>query len=202
MVMSRRESKRVGVLAEDQTDCDAIEVIIRRLRRDNFGVDDNLGVNSWGAKGCARLTRKALPRINQWIDKGCIAFIIVHDLDRDQATGALRDQEMLIRELEAIQYPPGAERRLICVPVEELEAWFWSDQQVLNRVARGNVVKESYHPHRIRDPKGELIRISHRNGKPQYSTRDNAQLAKILDLSVCAERCREFGELREFVVSL
>jgi hypothetical protein len=195
MIAERRESKRVGVLAEDQSDCDAIGVIIRRLRSD-------LGVNAFGAKGAARLMRKTLPRINQWLQKGCVAFIIVHDLDRDKATGALKDSNALIRELEAIEYPPGAERRLICVPVEELEAWFWSDQQVLDKVARGNPVKASRHPHKIVDPKGELIRLSRRNGKSQYSTNDNEQLANILDMKVCAECCPAFAELCHFVEAL
>jgi hypothetical protein len=196
MVGDRRESKRVGVLAEDQSDCDALAVIIRRLR------SDNLGVNSFGAKGAARLMRKALPRINQWLEKGCVAFIVVHDLDRDKATGALRDQAALIRELEAIEYPRGAERRLICVPVEELEAWFWSDQNVLDKVARGNPVKASHQPHKINDPKGELTRLSRRNGKSQYSTNDNEDLARLLDLKLCVERCPEFAELCHFVEAL
>jgi hypothetical protein len=195
MVADRRESKRVGVLAEDQSDCDAIAVIIRRLRSD-------LGVNPFGAKGAARLMRKALPRINQWLEKGCVAFIVVHDLDRDKATGALRDQAALIRELEAIEYPRGAERRLICVPVEQLEAWFWSDQNVLNKVARGNPVQASHQPHKINDPKGELARLSRRNGKSQYSTNDNEDLARLLDLKLCAERCPEFAELCNFVEAL
>lgn len=196
MAADYRESKRVGVLAEDQSDCDTIAVIIRRLR------GNDLGVNSFGAKGAARLMRKALPRINQWINKGCVAFIIVHDLDRNKATGALRNQEALIRELEAIEYPRGAERRLICVPVEELEAWFWSDQKVLDKVARGNVVKASSQPHKIVDPKGELMRLSRRNGKSQYSTNDNAKLAQDLDLKKCAQRCREFAQLCHFVEAL
>jgi hypothetical protein len=191
-----RERKRVGVLAEDQSDCDAIAVIIRRLR------SDNLGINSFGAKGAARLMRKALPRINQWLEKGCVAFIVVHDLDRDKATGALRDQATLRRELEAIEYPRGAEQRLICVPVEELEAWFWSDQQVLDKVARGNPAKASHHPNKINDPKGELVRLSRRNGKSQYSTNDNKELAALLDLQICAQRCPEFAELRHFIERL
>jgi hypothetical protein len=195
MDADRPESKRVGVLAEDQSDCDAIGVIIRRLRSD-------LGVNPFGAKGAARLKRKALPRINQWLEKGCVGFIVVHDLDRDKATGALRDQDALIRELEAIEYPRGAERRHICVPVEELEAWFWSDQTVLDKVARGNPVMASHHPHKIVDPKGELIRRSRRNGKAQYSTNDNEALARILDLQICAQRCPEFAALRDFIATL
>lgn len=196
MATARRESRRVGILAEDQSDCDAIAVIIRRLR------DDNLGIDTFGAKGAARLIRKVLPRINHWVEKGCVGFIVVHDLDRNKATGELRDQQALIRELEAIEYPRGAERRHICVPVEELEAWFWSDQSVLDKVARGNPVTASHHPHRIVDPKGELIRLSRRNGKSQYSTNDNKELARILDLQLCARRCPEFAALRDFVDTL
>lgn len=195
MARERTESRRVGVLAEDQSDCDAIAVIIRRLR-------DDLGINRYGAKGAARLKRKALPRIRHWLDKGCAGFIVVHDLDRDKATGALRDKDALVRELEAIEYPRGAEQRHICVPVEELEAWFWSDQAVLDKVARGNPVKASHHPHKIEDPKGELIRLSRRNGKSHYSTNDNEALARLLDLKLCAERCPEFASLRNFIATL
>lgn len=195
---SQGESKRVGVLAEDASDCDVLKEIIRRVRVKK----EPLGVNPFNARGCANLRRKMIPRIKLMLGEGCSAFIIVHDLDSDKRTLQLNDKDALLRELESKTYPAGAEERLICMPVEELEAWFWSDQHVLDTVARGNPATASHHPHKIIDPKGKLSQLYKRNGKSQYSTNANKELAALLDLNLCASRCPEFAELCHFIERL
>ena len=54
----------------------------------------------------------------------------------------------------------------------------------------------------IDDPKGKLKALSSKNGKTTYTTNDNKALAQILDMSLCAQRCLEFAELRDFVQGL
>lgn len=188
----------MGVLAEDASDCDVLKEIIRRLREKK----EPLGVKPFNARGCANLRRKMIPWIKVMLGEGCSAFIIVHDLDRDKGTLQLNDEAALMRELNSKKYPAGAEERLICVPVEELEAWFWSDQQLLDRVARGNPANASHHPREIIDPKGKLRQLYKRNGKSQYSTNANKELAEHLDLQICAKRCPEFAELCHFIERL
>jgi hypothetical protein len=196
-----RAGGRVGVLAEDETDCDALRELINRILDDvgapRVGVD-----RDWG-NGCAGLRRKARAMLRQMASKGCGAVVLVHDLDRDPANGQLRDERALRAALEAIECPTGV-RRLICIPVEELEAWFWSDQELLDEVAgiKGKA-KAAHQPELVKQPKEQLIRLSRDAGKkPRYSTNENANLAKKLNLDVCAQRCRSFREFYNFVHSV
>lgn len=186
----------IGVLAEDETDCLAAEVLVKRITNDvgraRFHVP-----KAWG-KGCARLRAKAPARLKDMAKRGCVAAIVIHDLDRNPQTNALNDPEVLHRELEAIECPPEL-RRLICIPVEEIEAWFWSDDVTVKLVGRGT---GSAHlsPHNIIDPKGKLEDLSiGANRKPRYTTNDNPMLAEHLTMDICAQRCASFRAFRDFV---
>jgi hypothetical protein len=192
---------RIGVLAEDKTDCDALREIIERIGKEvnapTFGVEPD-----WG-DGCGNLRRQARAMIRQMANKGCGAVVLVHDLDRDPVNRQLRDERALRATLEAIECPAGV-RRLICIPVEEIEAWFWSDQDLLDEVVgvKGKA-KAAHQPELIVQPKEKLIRLSRDAGRrPRYSRIVNKDLAKKLNLDVCAQRCRSFRELREFVRSV
>lgn len=189
---------RIGVLAEDKTDCDALREIIERIGKEinasTFGIDPD-----WG-DGCAHLRRKARAMMRKMADNGCTAVVFVHDLDL-AANGELNEEAALRAKLAAIEPPPGV-RRLICIPVEELEAWFCSDQKLLDDLTGGKA-KAMVSPDRIKRPKEKLMRLSAgENKKPRYSTNDNKKLASKLDFKACAERCRSFRELREFVRSV
>jgi hypothetical protein len=187
---------RIGVLAEDVTDCDAADVLIRRIAicQDVH----NVGVDRHSGKGCARLRVKARAKLRDMERNGCVAAVVLHDLDRDSTTNALNNLERLRRELNSIECPARL-ARLICIPVEELEAWFWSDTRTVKMVGRG---KGHAHPspHLIVKPKEKLIQLSISEGrKPRYSTNDNKELAGALDLDVCEKACASFAEFRTFV---
>lgn len=190
---------RFGVIAEDMTDCDAIAELIRRIaaqRRASL----RIGVSKKGEAGCARIARKAGPHLKLLASQGCTAAIVVRDLDRNSATNALNDIAELRQELSKIPIPPSL-KSLFCIPVEELEAWFWSDQAVLDRVAgQPGRARAVYQPHDVQRPKEALLRLSRgENRKPRYSTNDNVELAKHLDIAVCSARCDSFRELLAFV---
>lgn len=193
-----RTSVRVCVVAEDETDCDALRTLIKRMAND-VGAPP-VGVERYWGKGCSKLKRKARSILRQMFDRGCTAAIVVHDLDRDPANGMLNDERRLRAELELIECPPSLKRH-ICIPVEELEAWFWSDQAILDEVAgvKGKA-KAAAQPELVRQPKEQLIRLSRDGGKkPRYSTNENVNLATSLNLNVCAGRCRSFREFYDFI---
>jgi hypothetical protein len=105
---------RFVVLAEDSTDAEAIHAILRkRLGRPT--------VQKHSAKGSARLRNKAAPWLRLAARDGYERAILLHDLDRDPRTQALNDESTLREELEAIPCPARI-MRLVCIPVEELEA--------------------------------------------------------------------------------
>jgi Domain of unknown function (DUF4276) len=93
-------------------------------------------------------------------------------------------------------------KRHICIPVEELEAWFWSDPDVVRYVGQGKG-EAKVNPHLIIKPKEELIKLSlGANKRPRYSTNMNVELAEILNLELCATRCPSFKNLLNFLKTL
>jgi hypothetical protein len=191
----RTQTLRIGLIAEDRTDCETVTVLIRRVAEVQIGIDQ------YPADGCGTLRRKAARWLGLMAGDGCEAAVVVHDLDRDPHNNELNDVGALRRRLAEIAVPTGL-RRLICIPIEELEAWFWSDPVLIERVGRGRG-KAIASPHSIQRPKERLQRLSaEANGKPRYNTNHNVELARSLDLERCALLCPSFRELREFVRGL
>lgn len=153
-------------------------------------------------RGCSRIKAKAARVISDLIKQNDVSdIIVVHDLDRDATTNQLNDEGALRKQLsECCETGTLAIGRLICIPIEELEAWFWADPAVVNKVGRGKG-KAHPQPHLICKPKESLQRLSRgANAKPRYTTQDNAELAEILDLELCKKRCPSFRSLIDFLL--
>jgi len=188
----------IGVLAEDQTDCDALVILVRRIAKQ--AKVPTIRVPSYASRGCAKLRAKAESQMKLMLDDGCSAVVLVHDLDRNPNNQQLNDAGKLRRELEQLTDSIGS-RRHICIPIEELEAWFWSDQATVSKATRGNdKAKAQPSPHLIVKPKEALARLSRGlKGKSRYDTKDNKDLAEILDLPLCESRCPSFRDLAHFI---
>ncbi len=186
----------IALIAEDDTDCDTVRKIVHRL----LGTDTR--TKSWASKGCSTLRRKLSAKLKVMSKEGCNAFIIVHDLDRNPQNKSLNDEVKLRRILEVAVSEVKDINKHICIPIEELEAWFWSDPNVVKHVGRGKGEAKT-NPHLITKPKEQLIRLSiGENRKPRYSTNMNVELAEMLDLELCSERCPSFKNLLNFLQSL
>jgi hypothetical protein len=185
---------KIAIIAEDDTDCEAIRRIVHRV----LGKD--IGTKKWASKGCSILRRKLLAKIKELSREGCNAFVILHDLDRNPQNGSLNDPLELRKKLkESISSFQGIKH--ICIPIEELEAWFWSDPEVIKHIG-GRKGKAEANPDKISKPKEKLIKLSiGENTKPRYSTNMNAELAEMLNLKICADRCLAFKGLIEFLKS-
>ncbi len=183
-------NRLIALIAEDDTDCDAIRVIARRAL-DN----PSLRIKKWAAKGCGNLKKDLPAKLKAMSNQGCNTFIIIHDLDRN-------DEAQLRITLEKASSVVRGANRHICIPIEELEAWFWADPDVVKFVGRGKGNAEK-NPHLISSPKEKLIKLSAgENRKPRYSTNENVELAAKLNLELCSERCPSFKNLIEFLRSL
>jgi uncharacterized membrane protein len=80
-------SVRFGILAEDATDCDALATLVKRFAAE---VESSpVGVNKHSLKGCSRLRKKARAKLADIARDGCIAAILVHDLDRNPENNML-----------------------------------------------------------------------------------------------------------------
>lgn len=186
----------IALIAEDDTDCDTVRKIIHRV------LGQGTRTKPWASKGCSTLRRKLPAKLKAMSKEGCNAFIIVHDLDRNPENNSLNDAVKLRDALERAASEVEHINRHICIPIEELEAWFWSDPDVVRHVGRGKG-EARLHPHLINKPKEQLIRLSvGENRKPRYSTNMNVELADRLNLNLCSERCPSFRNLLDFLQSL
>jgi hypothetical protein len=185
----------IGIMGEHDTDCRTLAVLLRRMIPREVGIEKRAPAKG----GCAALRRAAGGFMKDLLRAGCSAVALVHDLDRNPNNGELNSETTLRTQLEAITIPSGLHRH-VCIPVEELEAWFWADQRIIDIIGRGHG-KASRSPHTVRDPKGSLRSLSAKaHHKPIYSTNENWKLAESLDLEVCADRCPSFCQFRDFAI--
>jgi len=188
----------IALLAEDLTDCDTVQEIIHRV------LGSHIKTKPWGADGGGNLQnkKKLAAKIKNLSKQGCNVFIIINDLDRDPQTKALKDEVALRNKLEAATSEFRDINKYICIPIEEIEAWFWSDSNIVSRITQGRG-KVSANPEQIEKPKDKFIAQSiEGNKKPRYSTNMNPKLAKTLDLERCSACCPSFKYLLKFLKSL
>jgi Domain of unknown function (DUF4276) len=184
----------IGLITEDDTDWNAVREIIHRV------LDSNVTIKKWTSGGSVPKT-KLSRELKVLFNKGCSVFIVVQDLDRS-LNGSLNDEETLRSELKPLFSVVNSFNNHICIPIEELEAWFWSDPNIIKDIGGGKG-KAHPNPHQIKSPKEELRKLSiGKNGKPSYSTNRNAELAKKLDMDECSKRCPSFRKLVKFLRSL
>lgn len=187
------KTPKIAVIAEDKTDCKTIKVIIQRI------LGQQTSVTGVSAYGCGNLAKMIPGTLSDLGKEGFSCFIIVRDLDNNDEA---KIRSILMQAVQKSSFRP--EHSFICIPVQELEAWFWADQTVLTKVATAKgKIKAHPNPQNIENPKEKLIRASiEGNRKPRYITQNNPDLAQHLDLEICADRCPSFRDLRDFLVRL
>jgi hypothetical protein len=187
---------KIALIAEDNTDCEAVRKIVHRV----LGAE--VTTKKWASKGCSSLTKKLRAKLKLLSTEGCNIFIVVHDLDRNPQNASLNNEGALRSKLEELSSEIESLKKHICIPIEELETWFWSDPEVIKYLG-GERGKAHPNPHEIKSPKEKLIELSvGDNRKPHYSTNMNVELAEKLNLNICSDRCPSFKNLLNFLRSL
>lgn len=184
---------KLGIIAEDSTDYEALRTIAQRLV-------EGLGTKKRVGDGCAKIVKKLPTWLEGLRRDGCTHYAVVHDLDRDKDRNELRSEATLRNALrEKASLTPNT---LICIPVEELEAWFWADGKLLSKLAK-KPTQGVLRPETIERPKEQLIRLSRAGGtRPNYTTNDNARLAQALDLDTARRACPSLEAFCAFVEGL
>jgi hypothetical protein len=188
--MSKRIAP-IGIIAEDDCDVACIRIFIHRIKS-----NERIGVKKFVGKGCGKIKRKANAWTNQLKTKGCKKLILVHDLDRNNLN------ELKNKINEAIS-PCPIKDYCICIPIEEMEAWFLSDTEAIQKSL--NLPKKPSirgNPENILSPKeklGELVQRVSKNEKIYLNTKHNELIAKELSLNTVKDRCPSFKELYDFV---
>ncbi len=196
-----KKDVKIGIIAEDETDINAFREIIQRVFIEKSNKKYRAVIKGRQDGGCGKIVTKATAWARELFDKGYSNIIVVHDLDRLKITNALRDINQLKLELAKIKFPSNCSN-FICIPIEEMEAWFWSDDNIIHKISKGKG-KAHLTPELIIKPKEKLIKLSRDKGKkPLYDTNDNEIYAKILDLDKCRTRCPSFDSLVKFLLTL
>ena len=115
----------VGLIAEDQSDVDAMTNLLCKLTSKTIKVH---GIN---ARGCGAIHRKCVGWAKNLNERGCTRLILVHDLD-DKSLKTLAASLTL-----AMKQSPIAKSAII-VPVRELGRILINDSQILEKVIQGS----------------------------------------------------------------
>jgi hypothetical protein len=180
----------VGIIAEDDSDVDAARVLIQRIsKRDNIGIKRSVG------KGCGRIKRKCLKWAETLGAKGCKYLVLIHDRDRHNIAE-------LRGSLAAAISPSPIRPYLICIPVEEMEAWWLADPNALKRALHLDRTPKIHGlPQSIPSPKEYIGRLAKQcsQGKVLYlNTVHNPVIASHVDLSKL-QKCDSFAPFFDFV---
>lgn len=131
--------------------------------------------------------------------KKCTVLIVLHDKDRndpDNLRGSLRSK---LRDCKIAN-------QLICIPIEELEAWFLSDMRAVRIVfTLKSEPKAIASPELVVSPKEELKRIVKRvsdKRKISIATLMNKRLAEEVNIDLVNRKCPSFRDFNNFVIGL
>jgi hypothetical protein len=181
--------KRVGIIAEDNSDVEAAKILIRRIS----GIS-NIGVRKFVGHGCGRINKKSNAWANILSKKKCQCLILIHDLDR-------KNLNTLYSDINRSLAPSPIKPYLICIPVEEMEAWWLSDPSAIKKAMNLRAFpKVQGHPDTIESPKEHISKLVRRVTKKKsfINTVHNEKIAQHLNISK-ALNCSSFSQFHQFV---
>lgn len=180
----------IGIIVEDSTDFEAAKILIQRVTGKN-----HLTFKKAVSNGCGRLRRKALDYINDLTRRGCQMVIIIHDRDRN-----VHDE--LMNELCKIVKPAKIKTKYICIPIEEMEAWFISDPHGIKATFNlKRLPKFKGTPETISSPKEVLAEQVYLCSEKSiiFLTKHNQKLAETVSIDAAKGKCRSFKALVDFL---
>jgi hypothetical protein len=193
LTTTKNKSFQIGIIAEDDSDVESIKVLINRISRKN-----NIGFKKFVGKGCGKIKRKA----NSWAkilkEKGCNFLILIHDLDKNNL------EDLLIKITKSLD-PCPINNHLICVPIQEFEAWLLSDTLgIMNAMKLIKEPKISGNTFDIDNPKEflrDLIDKASNGEKIYLNTKHNEKISKEVSLEKVLTRNPSFKPFYDFIIT-
>lgn len=185
---NKNEVHSIGVIAEDSSDVDVINEILKK-----FSPANKFQIKKFVGNGCGKLRNKCQSWADALINKGCTHLLVVHDLDRNKESELL---SVLQSKIPKAKYPNA----LIVIPIEELEAWLLSDEAAIQSVFSLKEPPKKYkNCEEIKSPKEELARLVWSKATKRYlNTVHNKKLAEKTSLENF-RRCASFKPLDEYL---
>jgi len=97
--------KRIGIIAEDDSDYEATKAIIKRIIS-----NDKIGFKPRISNGCGKLKRKAFDYAVDLHRRGCDLLLLFHDLDRNKLTELENEPKEKLSKNPISNY-------FICIPI-------------------------------------------------------------------------------------
>jgi hypothetical protein len=183
--------RRLGLIAEDQSDVDVISALARKISTKEFAIRKRLGY------GCGRIHAKANAWSRELSKDGCTLLMVVCDADDN-------DVRALHARLSAALLPCPIPQSVVVIPVREIEAWLIADNAAVTKALKlQKVLKHQPNPEALVNPKERLREIVHERseGRTRYlNTIHNVKIAKYATISRL-RRCKSFGVFEDFLTS-
>jgi hypothetical protein len=181
--------KLVGVIAEDTSDINTIDILIRKIAHSRYSI------KSFKGDGCGKIIGKCRAWSQNLFEQGCRYLLIFHDLDK-------KDIAQLRAKLASALGVCPIERHLIVIPVEEIEAWLLADHAAITATMNLKTPQKAIaDPENIRNPKERLARLVYeksRHARRYINTVDNVKIASALKPENLM-RCRSFVPFYDFI---
>jgi hypothetical protein len=185
--------QRIGIIAEDDSDFAVIKELICRITDKR-----SLTFKKKAGGGCGRVRRKCVAWAEELKTANCTMLILVHDRDRHNYA-ALHEQ------LVTIMSGSSFTNRYICIPVEELEAWFLSDPDTLKSSLRlDKPPRVSGIPEEVDSPKEYIedqVRTCSQGRVTYLNTVHNLRIAEAVSIPKVLSKCPSFQRFHEYVSS-
>ena len=190
--MKNKTRLKIGIIAEDDSDVDSLQVLIKKITNKNIATKRFVG------KGCGKLKRKCSAWSFQLKNRGCNLLIFIHDLDRWNLN------ELNTKLLESL-LPSAIAKYIICIPIEEMEAWFLSDPRALRDAMNlKRIPNIKGLPESIKSPKeylGQIIFSASNGDKIYLNTKHNVKISEHVSIDSIKNRCPSFNPLYEFIMT-
>jgi hypothetical protein len=183
--------KQIGIIAEDSSDFESSVVLIKRIaKRKNIPFKKAVG------DGCGKIRKKAEAYAKNLFARGCDLLILIHDLDRNNLASLEQDLKLKLKNSPIVN-------KLVCIPVEEIEAWFISDPGSIQTVfSLERIPKFPGNPENVKSPKeklgNEIYQCSNKTCT-YLNTAHNKKLAEKVDLTILKAKCASFNKLHAFI---
>lgn len=177
-------AKKIGVIAEDDSDVDVItEILAKYMAKNTFSIKKFVG------NGCGKLKQKCDSWAQSLVLRGCEHVFLFHDLDRN-------NEKKLRKALESKLPSRLFPNSLIVIPIEEIEAWLLSDMEAIKKVfSLPKAPKAIANCEQIESPKERLAETIWHIGRKRYL---NTVHNKIISQHASLDNFRRCSSFRSF----
>jgi hypothetical protein len=185
---------KLGLIVEGKNDFNALRIIIKKIVN-----DDQLEILGAFKDGKTGIIHQKKLLSNKLKNQGCTKVFIIRDSDGTDVATLEADIKRAYNDTQI------CEMYEVAFAIEELEAWFLSDEASLIQMyslPRTTMIK-ILTPDAVHDPKETLKECikKHSNGGAQYLESDSVDIAELLNIETVNTRSPSFSAFASLISS-